>query len=304
MTSESPKNIAASIRQKLLNLAREERRPFNEVLQYYAMERFLYRLSQTRHADAFVLKGALLFRVWATPDSRSTRDIDFLAYLNNSPDDLAAVVKEVCSYQYSHDGIVFDPTSVAAAIIKEHAEYEGVRIRFLGKLGSARVHMQVDVGFGDTISPEATIQEYPTILPLAAPRLAIYPPETVIAEKVEAMVKLGILNSRMKDFYDVWRLCQIATFTSKGLESAIQQTFNNRGTALVDFDELKAELNSETRFEQQWSAFRTKAQVVAPLEFHLILDALGDFLSPVLAVAPDHTPPAATWSPGGPWIVD
>ena len=304
MTSESPKNLAASIRQKLLNLAREEARPFNEVLQYYAMERFLYRLSQTRHADAFVLKGALLFRVWATPDSRSTRDIDFLAYLNNSPDDLAAVIKDVCSYQYLHDGIVFDPTSVAAAIIKEHAEYEGVRIRFIGNLGSARVHMQVDVGFGDTISPKATIQDYPTMLPLAAPRLAIYPPETVVAEKVEAMVKLGILNSRMKDFFDVWRLSHIGTFTSQGLESAIRQTFNNRGTALVDFDELKAELISKKRLEQQWTAFRTKAQVVAPLEFRLVLDALGDFLSPVLAVAPDRATPGATWSPGGPWIVD
>jgi predicted nucleotidyltransferase component of viral defense system len=304
MTSASPKNIVASIRQKLLNLARKEGRPFNEVLQYYAMERFLYRLSQTRHADAFVLKGALLFRVWATPDSRSTRDIDFLAYLNNSPADLAAVIKDVCSYEYLHDGIVFDPTSVAAAIIKENAEYEGVRIRFLGNLASARVHMQVDVGFGDTISPKATIQDYPTMLPLAAPRLAVYPPETVVAEKVEAMVKLGILNSRMKDFFDVWRLCQIATFTSQDLKSAIQQTFNNRGTALVSFAELKSELKSEKRFEQQWAAFRSKSQVAAPAEFHLVLDALGDFLSPVLAVAPDRTICAATWSPGGPWIAD
>jgi hypothetical protein len=191
------------VHQRLLNIARKTDRPFDEVLQYFAMERFLYRLSQTEHVDSFVLKGALLFRIWDTPDCRATRDIDFLAYLDNSPDNLATIIRDVCAIESVDDGLEFDPNTVKAQPIKEDADYEGVRIRFRGQLGNARIHMQVDVGFGDLIHPEVAQASYPTLLDLAAPTLRIYPPETVVAEKAEAMVHLGSLNSRMKDFYDI-----------------------------------------------------------------------------------------------------
>jgi len=162
-------HASASVHQRLLNIARKTARPFDEVLQYFAMERFLYRLSQSEHADSFVLKGALLFRIWDTPDSRATRDIDFLAYLDNSPDNLAAIIRDVCAIDSVDDGLKFDPKTVEAHRIKEDADYEGVRIRFRGQLGNARIHMQVDVGFGDLIHPDAVQANYPALLDLPAP---------------------------------------------------------------------------------------------------------------------------------------
>ena len=146
MNKRSPKNVSASVHQRLLNVAKDTQRPFNEVIQYFAIERFLYRLSQTESVDSFVLKGALLFRVWDAADSRATRDIDFLTYLDNSPDDLAVIIHNVCAAESLDDGLEFDPETVEARRIKEDADYEGVRIRFRGRLGNARIHMQVDVG--------------------------------------------------------------------------------------------------------------------------------------------------------------
>ena len=216
-------NVSASVHQRLLNIARNTARPFDEVLQYFAMERFLYRLSRSPHVDSFVLKGALLFRVWDMPDSRATRDIDFLAYLDNSPSNLAAIVRDVCTVDDIDDGLKFDPDTVEAQRIKEDADYEGVRLRFRGRLGNARISMQMDVGFGDLIHPGADQADYPALLDLPAPSLRMYPPETVIAEKAEAMVYLGSLNSRMKDFYDIWRMSQQFNFEGSELCEAIAE---------------------------------------------------------------------------------
>lgn len=152
MTKPASKNVAASVHQRPLNVARKAGRPFNEVLQYFAMECLLYRLSCSAHVGSFVLKGALLFRVWDVPDTRATRDIDFLAFLDNSPATIAAIFREVCAI-HGDDGLVFEPDSVDARAIKEDAEYEGVRVRFRGLLGKARVTIQVGVGFGDTVHP-------------------------------------------------------------------------------------------------------------------------------------------------------
>ena len=236
MKKPASKNVAASVHQRLLNVARETGKPFIEVLQYFAMERLLYRLSCSGHKDSFVLKGALPFRVWDVPDSRATRYIDFLAFLDNSPENLAAIFREVCSIE-GDDGLVFNPDSINARTIKEDADYEGVRVRFRGLLGKAKVTMQVDIGFGDKVHPNVVQADYPVLLDLPAPSLRMYPPETVAAEKVEAMVHLGSLNSRMKDFYDVWRLSQQFEFDDAVLSEAIRQTFDNRGTTLMSFDE-------------------------------------------------------------------
>jgi len=227
VTRRTLQNASASVHQRLLNIARKTSRPFDEVLQYFAMERFLYRLSQTEHADSFVLKGALLFRIWDTPDSRATRDIDFLAYVDNSPDNLAAIIRDVCAIDGVDDGLKFDPETVEAQRIKQDADYEGVRIRFRCLLGNARIHMQVDVGFGDLIHPGAVQAEYPALLDLPRPSLLIYPPETVVAEKAEAMVHLGRLNSRMKDFYDIWRISLQFNFNGEDLYEAVRRTFDS-----------------------------------------------------------------------------
>ncbi len=295
-----PKNIAASIHQRLLNLARQSGAPFNELLQYYAMERVLSRLSLSMYAGSFVLKGALLFRVWDEPDSRATRDIDLLAFLDNSPENLAAVFREVCALD-DDDGLVFDPESVVAQTIKEDADYEGVRIRFRGKLGNARITMQVDIGFGDIVHPDIVRAEYPVMLGLPAPSLRMYPPETVIAEKVQAMFYLGSLNSRMKDFYDVWRLSRQFEFDGNALGTAIRATFENRQTEIIIFDELVAELSGNEKLDQQWKAFLRKSGLAGPEEFSVVLLEIGAFVGPVLASLASAEEMESTWPAGGPW---
>ncbi|ANO51891.1 hypothetical protein BA177_12375 [Woeseia oceani] len=281
MSSLSKANLAASVHQRLLNVARVEARPFNEVLQYFAMERLLYRLSCSTHQGSFVLKGALLFRAWNVADGRATRDIDLLAFVDNAPENLSAIFREVCMIE-SEDGLVFDPDSIDARTIKESADYEGVRIRFRGLLGTARINMQIDVGFGDIVHPRAATAGYPVILGLPAPTLRMYPPETVIAEKVEAMIHLGSLNSRMKDFYDIWQLSQKLEFDPEVLSEAIRKTLKNRETEPIPFDELKANLLGNNAIEKQWSAFLEKSGVTGPDSFLEALDQIGILVGPLL----------------------
>ena len=292
---------SASVHQRLLNIARKTDRPFDEVLQYFAMERFLYRLSQTEHVNSFVLKGALLFRIWGTPDSRATRDIDFLAYLDNSPDNLAAIMHGVCAVESVDDGLVFDPETVEAQGIKEDADYEGVRIRFRGQLGNARIHMQVDVGFGDIVHPDAVLADYAALLDLPAPSLRMYPPETVVAEKAEAMVHLGSLNSRMKDFYDLWRMSQQFEFHGDALYEAVRGTFENRGTKVIEFDELALDLGNNENFGKQWNAFLQKSKLAGPDDFAVILASISEFLAPVFKSILKSKPINGAWPAGGPW---
>lgn len=211
MTERPLKNVAASVRQRLMNSAKGSGRPFQEVLQYFAMERFLYRLSQSPHAERFILKGALLFNLWGAPSSRPTRDIDLLGRLNNSADALVSVFRDVCQLAVEPDGLVFAVETVAGQTIKEDADYSGVRVTFQASLENARVPTQIDFGFGDTVVPDAAFADYPTILDHAQPRLRAYPKETVVAEKFEAMVKLGQLNSCLKDFFVEGIRAKVAT---------------------------------------------------------------------------------------------
>ena len=303
MNKRQLKNVAASVHQRLLNIAKDNARPFDEVLQYFAMERFLYRLSRSPHVDSFVLKGALLFRVWDIPDSRATRDIDFLAYLDNSPANLAAIVRDVCALDDCDDGLKFDPDTVKAQRIKEDADYEGVRIRFRGQLGNARISMQMDVGFGDLIHPGSVQADYPALLDLPAPSLRMYPPETVIAEKAEAMVYLGSLNSRMKDFYDIWRIAQLFDFDGIELCEAISRTFGNRNTAIIEFDDLVVELLDNDNPDQQWIAFLRKSALAGPDSFSQVLAVISDFLSPVFSSIKGGNDFGRKWTAPGPWRV-
>ena len=217
----SPKNMAASVHARLAEIARRTGRPFQEQLQYYAMERFLYRLSKSPHAARFVLKGALMLRVWDAPMARPTKDIDLLGRLENSLENLSTMVREVCALEVEPDGLVFRPSTVKSERIREDADYEGVRIRFDGLLARARIAMRLDVGIGDVMVPVPVEIAYPTLLDMPAPRLKGYPRETAIAEKFEAMVKLGTLNSRMKDFYDIWLLSRQFDFDGPTLGEAV-----------------------------------------------------------------------------------
>jgi hypothetical protein len=305
MTKRPIKDVAASIRQRLFDNAKQTGRPFQEILQYYAMERFLYRLAQSPHADKFVLKGALMFTTWRAPSSRPTKDIDFLVRINNSVDAILTVVRDICLFQVEPDGLVFDTNSLEGMVIKEDADYEGVRVTFFARLQKAEVRMQIDLGFGDVLTPAATLAEYPTILDLAPPILWGYSRETVIAEKFEAMVKLGQLNSRMKDFFDIWLLARQFNFDGAILAEAIAKTFLHRGTAMVVPPlALTTEFVSDPAKVDQWRAFLRKSRITsAPEELSQVIDALADFLMPVARTIHEGHQFVAQWIAPGPWTL-
>ena len=299
----SPKDVAVSVHRRLLNKAREAGRPFNELLQYYAMERFLYRLSMSSYANRFVLKGALMLTVWQALLSRPTRDIDLLGHIDNAPNVLATAMRDVCLQDVEPDGLVFDPSSIKVERITEDAEYEGVRIRFRGQLDTARIYMQIDVGFGDVVLPSAKQIDYPTILEMSAPRLRGYSMESTTAEKLQAMTKLGVLNSRMKDFYDIWLLSRQFDFDGATLAAAIRETFANRHTDIPLEPAAFSNAFARDEIKQvQWAAFLSRSRLPdAPKEFTTVVDALRKFLGPVTESLSRGKPFAKTWKALGPW---
>lgn len=275
------RNFPASIRQRLLNRSRQEQRPFNELLQYYAMERFLYRLSQSEHARSYILKGALMLRVWEAPEARPTMDIDMLGPANNEPETIMKQVKDVLAASVVEDGLVFQPESLKTEPIAKDADYHGTRIRFTGSLDGARITMQLDIGFGDAVYPAAQMEDFPTLFELPYPTLLCYSRESAIAEKFEAMVKLGDLNSRMKDFYDIWLLARQFEFDGPQLAEAIRQTFARRGTTVPNT--LSFDSTFIASKQPQWQAFHKRLrQSHLPTQFSEILSLVTEFLTPFL----------------------
>ncbi|MHB1357321.1 MAG: nucleotidyl transferase AbiEii/AbiGii toxin family protein, partial [Anaerolineae bacterium] len=197
-------NTPNSIHQRLLNYAKAQGRPFNEVLQYYGMQRFLYRVGQSRFKERFILKGALMLVAWQSPVTRPTRDIDLLGRLDNEPAVIVAAIQEMCSQAMPEDGLHFDAESVKGERIIEGTSYSGVRVHLVAYLGRARIPIQVDIGFGDLLVPGPTWVSLPTVLDIPPAELWGYSRESAVAEKVQAMVLLGEINSRLKDFYDIW----------------------------------------------------------------------------------------------------
>jgi hypothetical protein len=306
VTVKRVSNLSASVQARLQNHARASKRPFQELLQYYAMERFLYRLSTSPHRVGFVLKGALMLYVWDAPLARATKDLDFLGRLDNSLENLQRVVREVCTADVEPDGIVFDPATVKAERIKEDADYEGVRVRFVGLLGKARITMQLDVGFGDVVTPGAVDITYPALLDFPAPALSGYPRETVIAEKFQAMVYLRTLNSRMKDFYDVWLLARQFGFDGALLAKAIAATFANRETAIdVAPIAFTPEFTEQASTLAQWTAFRSKLPgTECPAKLSDVVTFLAVFLLPIARASAAGESFEQRWPPGGPWTSD
>lgn len=301
---ESIANIQASIRGRLQNKARQTGRPFSEVLQYYGMERFLYRLSQSRYADRFILKGALMFIVWNVPSRRTTLDIDLLARYDNKAAVIERVIKDVCILPVDPDGLIFDPSTVQGRKIKEDADYEGVRVKFCGFLERARIPMQIDVGFGDIVYPGVKAIDYPVILNPPGPHLKGYPAESVISEKFEAMVKLGLLNSRMKDFYDIWIMMCRFDFSGSDLAGALKRTFEHRKTSLPESRSLFAEEIYDTRSDRQtlWKAFLKKGDIKhAPEKLSKAASGIEEFLiKPIDAINKNRAFNEA-WKAPGPW---
>ena len=297
------KNTAASVHQRLLNRARESDRPFSELLQRFAIERFLYRLSKSRHADRFVLKGALMLSVWAGATSRPTKDIDLLGRIDNNLEYIAQAMRDVCDVDVQEDGMIFEADSVTAARITEEAEYHGVRVRLKAALGKARVSMQVDVGIGDVLFPEPQGVEYPALLDFPRARLKGYAMESSIAEKFQAMIVLGILNSRMKDFYDIWMLSRTYDFEGEALAGAIEKTFEARNTELTaEATVFDPSFANEAGKQAQWTAFLRKSNLGdAPSSFSEVVHAVGSFLRPVVRVLAEGGAFDLTWKAPGPW---
>jgi Nucleotidyl transferase AbiEii toxin, Type IV TA system len=278
------KNMGASVRQRLLNYAKANGRPFAEVLQYYAMERFLYRLSASPHRGKFLLKGALLLTAWQAPITRPTMDIDLLGRASNEIDAIVELMKQVAQFDVMNDGIVFDPASFSGASIREDADYSGVRTVFTGRLDAARVHMQIDIGFGDVVTPEPEKLSYPTMLDFPAPVLFGYSRETVIAEKLQALVQLRMLNTRMKDYFDLWLLSRHHELNMVTLQAAIQRTFQNRDTKIEASPiGLSAEFGNDPGKQIQWRAFIKRSAITqAPESLTDVVEELRTFFEPVL----------------------
>lgn len=292
------KDLAKSVHTRLLTLAKQTGRPFTEVLQLYAMERFLYRLSKSRHSKHFVLKGGLMLRVWKAPVTRPTKDVDLLGRTKNTVANLVSIVQQVCTEEVEPDGMQFDPTTAAGSLINEAVEYNGIRVKFTGLMGVARASMQLDVGFGDAVVPKPVDVEVPTLLDFPAPKLLGYQRDTSIAEKFHAMVVLGTINGRMKDFYDIWLLAQNFEFERAQLARAIKATFGTR-TTLLESDPvaLTPAFAQSAEAQKRWAAFLKKSALSdAPQSFAEVVLVIRGFLLPV---SNPSTP--NRWRRGGPW---
>lgn len=296
------KDIAASVKARLQNKARELGRPFNEVLQYYAIERLLYRLSQSPFAEQFILKGALLFLGWRLTTIRPTRDIDFRGYIQNSAEAVEAVFREICTPPVEPDGMVFEPSSVRSEIIRGEDEYHGMRVYFQAFLGKATLPMQIDIGFSDKLEPEAVRMEFPTWLEMPQPVLRCYAPETVVAEKFEALISLGLVNSRLKDYYDLYTLSNAFDFDGEVLTRAMATTFETRKTVLPEslpdgFTPQYIEPNLV-----HWKAFLKRISADATLELETVVERLKKFLLPPLKSVQPGMPFEYRWEKGGDWV--
>lgn len=303
MTVKKARNVARSHRAKLLTLARNRGEDFQFLLGRWVVERFLYRLAGSAQKDSFVLKGAMLFLAWEGRLHRPTKDLDLLGFGSSDVLDVTDRIRDVCAV-LADDGIVFDLAGIQGERIKEDAEYEGVRVRVPASLDGARVSMQIDVGFGDLVEPPPAELTFPVLLPLEAPVLRAYQPETVIAEKFQAMVVLGIANSRMKDFFDVWTLAQSHRFDLELLAGSIRGTFERRRTPLPEDVPmvLTGEFLEDNSKQTQWAAFgrRLGLSDVPPLS--LIGEQIAAFLIPALSTARAENSASRTWTPGGPWV--
>lgn len=297
------KDISASVRARLLHLARERGEDFQLVLTRYVNERLLFRLASSRFAGQFVLKGAALFALWTSSPHRATRDIDLLGFGDPDEARMRQVFTEILALDVPDDGVRFDPVSLAVGPIRDDQDYGGVRVEFVARITTPQARVQVDVGFGDAITPHARMVEFPTMLDFPAPTLRAYPRETVVAEKLNAMVVLGMANSRMKDFFDVRVLARDFDFNGEVLTRAIRATFARRGTVIprklpVALTPAFADDPAKIR---QWSAFLRKTGISEAGPLIETVTAVTAFVESPLIAAADGIVFKATWRGPRPW---
>lgn len=290
-------NLAASVRAKLQNIKEKTGEDFQLLLMRFAAERLLYRLSISPHQDKFLLKGAALFNVWFNEPHRPTKDVDLLGSGANDIPTIEEIFREICQIE-SPDGLEFPLETLQGSLIREGEVYQGVRITFTAMLAKARIPLQIDVGFGDAVTPKPKTETLPTLLDLPAPKLKLYPKETVVAEKFNAMVKLGIGNSRMKDFWDVNYLIEKFEFDGKVLQKAITATFKNRQT---DFPtELPLALTDEFATNSaiilRWNGFIKRNKISKNADFGKIIENLRNFYEPIIQAKKANDAFSKSWT--------
>lgn len=305
MSRKPTTNVAASVRARLFNLARERREDFGYVLNRYGVERLLHRLSVSPHAERFVLKGAALFAVWRDEPHRSTQDVDFLGFGDASHEAVRSAFAEVCGQAVDDDGLVFDPDRITVEDTRPEDEYAGLRLKLPATLEAARITVQVDIGFGDAVTPGADTIDYPVLLDHPTPKLKGYPRETVVAEKYQAIVKLGMPNSRMKDFYDLWTLAENFEFAGDGLAKAIGATFQRRETDPPSGPPIGLTLSfaDNSNKQKQWSAFLGRTAVASGTRLQLrdVVARIWEFVGPPTQSLRSSEELAQTWRAGHGW---
>lgn len=276
------KNLPESVYTKLKNIALTKNRPTEEVLRYYAMERFLYRLSASEYKNLFFLKGGLMLMVWNPATHRATVDIDLLAKANNSIENISRILKEICSHPFLQDGIEFDSTNFVIAESQIETEYTGLSARFSASLYTAKLPLRIDIGFSDKIFPKPVDLVYPTLLDFPSPQLQGYTPETMIAEKLDAIVKLGLANSRMKDFYDIWTMVNQFQIKPEKIAPIIKSVFQNRKTFIKEIPKGFSEaFYNMPKTLERWNSF-LKGINHEFIPFEKVILEIKDFFLPIL----------------------
>lgn len=280
--AKTPKDVAASVRQRLLNLSREEGRVFDVILVTYGLERLIYRLSVSDHRNSFVLKGGMLVTIWTEDENRVTRDADFLGYGESTEDHLKTVFAEVMNMNIEiDDGLVFDAAALTAAPIREDQEYGGVRLKTTASIGTTRIPITIDIGFGDAIAEPGYTIDYPSLLDMPSANIRAYPPATVIAEKFQAIVDLGLANGRMKDYYDLWAIPNTKAIEPVELDAAIRATFERRGTDIPGEPPvgLSPEFVNDDQKTAQWTAYAASIDLDA-LSLDAVVETIWSYIGP------------------------
>jgi predicted nucleotidyltransferase component of viral defense system len=297
--SREVRNVGASVRARLLARARTEKTDYQVLLTHYALERLLYRLSVSAHRERFILKGAMLFVTWLKDPFRPTRDLDLLGYGASDAESIANAFKAICGTQAPDDGVAFEVDGLVAAPIREEMGYGGVRVQTHAVLDGARIPIQIDIGFGDVITPGPVEIMYPVLLDAPAPHLRAYPVATVVAEKFNAIVVLGIANSRLKDFYDLWLISRTFEFDGAELSAAVLRTFERRGTPVpADVPTGLTRFYAE-EWNTRWRAFLNREHMnAAPDNLNQVLEDLRRFLVPLMAPLSNKSrwPAGCSWS--------
>ncbi len=303
MAKKEIKDISSSVKARLTDKAKERREEVQSVLVRYGVERFLYRLSVSEYKNRFLLKGAALFSLWFDAPHRPTKDLDLLGFGPNDILTLEHTIRSICKVK-TEDGLEFLADTVSGEHIREEEIYHGVRIKFAAKLGQARIPLQVDVGFGDAVTPKPEIADFPTLLDFPAPRLKVYPKETVIAEKFDAMVKLGEANGRMKDFWDINYLLEEFEFDGEMIRSAVRATFANRQSRFPTSlpIALRDEFAENAMVAARWKAFITRNRIERSNDLLQIVRLLRAFFRPIIESEEEETHFLMTWNISGGWI--